>query len=81
MAETAPRFRAILDLDTIIETILTTSRVFVAIAGRDQLGKVDTNVTLPQFRLLIVLAAHGPQGLGALAEFLAVQHVDGNADV
>ena len=59
------------DLDTIIETVLTTSRVFVAIAARS-LASIESDVTLPQFRLLIVLAAHGPQGLGPLAEFLAV---------
>ena len=59
------------DLDTIIETVLTTSRVFVAIAARS-LASTESDVTLPQFRLLIVLAAHGPQGLGPLAEFLAV---------
>ena len=59
------------DLDIIIETVLTTSRVFVAIAARS-LASTESDVTLPQFRLLIVLAAHGPQGLGPLAEFLAV---------
>jgi DNA-binding MarR family transcriptional regulator len=59
------------DLDTIIETVLTTSRVFVAIAARS-VAAIGTDVTLPQFRLLIVLAAHGPQGLGSLAEALAV---------
>ncbi|HVA06190.1 MAG TPA: MarR family transcriptional regulator [Acidimicrobiales bacterium] len=59
------------DLDTIIETVLTTSRVFVAIAARS-LASIETEVTLPQFRLLIVLAAHGPQTLRSLADFLAV---------
>jgi DNA-binding MarR family transcriptional regulator len=58
-------------LDTIIATVLTTSRVFVAIAARS-LASIESDVTLPQYRLLVVLAAHGPQGLGALAEFLAV---------
>jgi DNA-binding MarR family transcriptional regulator len=59
------------DLDTIIETVLTTSRVFVAIAARS-VASIESDVTLPQFRLLIVLAAHGAQGLRSLAEFLAV---------
>jgi len=59
------------DLDTIIETVLTTSRVFVAIAARS-LASIEADVTLPQFRLLIVLAAHGPQTLRSLADFLAV---------
>jgi len=59
------------DLDTIIETVLTTSRVFVAIAARS-LASIEADVTLPQFRLLIVLAAHGPQALKSLADFLAV---------
>ena len=60
------------DLDTIIETVLTTSRVFVAIAARSLASVEADDVTLPQFRLLIVLAAHGPQGVSSLAEFLAV---------
>jgi DNA-binding MarR family transcriptional regulator len=59
------------DLETIIETVLTTSRVFVAIAARS-VTSIGSDVTLPQFRLLIVLAAHGAQGLRALSEFLAV---------
>jgi DNA-binding MarR family transcriptional regulator len=59
------------DLDMIIATVLTTSRVFVAIAARS-LATIEPDVTLPQFRLLIVLAAHGPQGLGPLADSLAV---------
>ena len=59
------------DFDTIIETVLTTSRVFVAIAARS-LVVIEPNVTLPQYRLLVVLAAHGPQGLGTLAELLTV---------
>jgi DNA-binding MarR family transcriptional regulator len=58
-------------LDTIIETVLTTSRVFVAIAARS-VASIESDVTLPQFRLLIVLAAHGAQGLKSLADFLAV---------
>ena len=59
------------DLDTIIETVLTTSRVFIAIAARS-VASIETDVTLPQFRLLIVLAAHGAQTLRSLADFLAV---------
>jgi DNA-binding MarR family transcriptional regulator len=59
------------DLDTIIETVLTTSRVFIAIAARS-LAAIEVDVTLPQFRLLIVLAAHGAQTLKSLADFLAV---------
>lgn len=59
------------DLNEITETVLTTSRVFVALAARS-LAVLDAEVTLPQYRLLIVLAAHGPQGLGSLAASLAV---------
>ena len=59
------------DLDEIIETVLTTSRVFVAIAARS-IAAIGLEVTLPQYRLLIVLAAHGPQSLGSLSESLAV---------
>lgn len=59
------------ELDEIIEAVLTTSRVFVAIAARS-IEELDSEVTLPQFRLLIVLATHGTQSLGRLAEHLAV---------
>jgi DNA-binding MarR family transcriptional regulator len=59
------------DLDEIIETVLTTSRVFVAIAARS-IAAIGLEVTLPQYRLLIVLAGHGPQSLGSLSESLTV---------
>lgn len=58
-------------IDEIIDPMLTTSRVFVALAARS-LAAIDVEVTLPQYRVLIVLAAHGPQNLGALSEFLGV---------
>jgi DNA-binding MarR family transcriptional regulator len=59
------------DLDEFIDTLLTTSRVFVALAARS-LSQSELEVTLPQYRLLVVLAAHGPQNLGSLSGFLGV---------
>lgn len=47
------------------------SRVLVALAVRS-LAAAPADVTLPQYRALVVLASRGPQGAGALAAELAV---------
>jgi DNA-binding MarR family transcriptional regulator len=57
--------------DTIVDAVLTASRVLVAIAARS-LGGVADEVTLTQYRTLVVLASRGPQGLAALAEAAGV---------
>jgi DNA-binding MarR family transcriptional regulator len=54
-----------------VEAVLTASRVLVAVAARS-LAEVAEEVTLPQYRALVVLASRGPQGLTALAEALSV---------
>lgn len=54
-----------------VEAVLTASRVLVAVAARS-LVEVAEEVTLPQYRALVVLASRGPQRLAALAEALAV---------
>lgn len=51
--------------------ILTASRVLVAIAARS-LAEISTEITLPQYRALIVLASRGPQQAGDLAHALGV---------
>ena len=43
----------------------------MAVAARS-LAAVDDDVTLPQYRALVVLAARGPQLVGQLADTLAV---------
>jgi DNA-binding MarR family transcriptional regulator len=59
------------DLDAVTSAVLTASRLFVAISARS-LAAVDDQVTLPQFRMLVVLAVHGEMKLAALAGHLAV---------
>ena len=54
-----------------VDAVLTASRVLVAIAARS-LADVGEQVTLTQYRALVVLASRGPQNVAALAEALAV---------
>lgn len=51
--------------------MLHASRALVAVAARS-LGAVSEDVTLPQYRALVVLAAQGPMGVGPLAGHLGV---------
>lgn len=49
--------------------VLRSSRALVAIAARS-LADVQDDVTLPQYRAIVVLCARGPLGMGELAEEL-----------
>src|ERR1700691_5325052 len=57
--------------DSILDAVVTASRVLVAIAARS-LADAGEEVTLTQYRSLVVLASRGPQGVAALAEAVAV---------
>ena len=57
--------------DPLVEALLGASRALVAITARS-LSAVNEEVTLPQFRSLVVLATAGPQTVSALADRLAV---------
>ena len=46
--------------EDLVEALLTASRAMVALAARS-LADLDPDVTLPQYRALVVLAARGPQ--------------------
>ncbi|GGK91990.1 transcriptional regulator [Planomonospora parontospora subsp. parontospora] len=59
------------DLFAVTSAVLTGSRLLVAIAARS-LAAVEDKVTLPQFRMLVVLATHGQTKLVTLAERLSV---------
>lgn len=59
------------DRDDVVDAVITASRVLVAIAARS-LADAGEEVTLTQYRALVVLASRGPQGVAALAEALAV---------
>ncbi len=55
----------------VVDAVLRASRVLVSVAARS-LAAVDQDVTLPQYRALVVLASRGPQRPSELAEALAV---------
>lgn len=57
--------------EQVTEALLTASRVLVAVAARS-LAAVDDDVTLSQYRALVVLAANGTQTVGQLAEAVGV---------
>jgi DNA-binding MarR family transcriptional regulator len=57
--------------DEVVGALMALSRVFVAETARS-LSKLDEDVTLPQFRTLVVLVSRGPQRVVDLAQELAV---------
>ena len=57
--------------EAIVDAVLSASRVLVALAARS-LGDVAEEVTLTQYRTLVVLASRGPQSLAELAEAVDV---------
>ncbi|MEU4539846.1 MarR family transcriptional regulator [Streptosporangium sp. NPDC023825] len=59
------------DLAAVVSAVLTGSRLLVAVAARS-LSSVGESVTLPQFRMLVVLAGRGEAKLVTLAEALGV---------
>lgn len=63
---TAPAGSPVAHRDLIVDAVLSASRVLVAVAARS-LGDVAEEVTLTQYRTLVVLASRGPQSLATLA--------------
>ena len=57
--------------ESVVDAVLSASRVLVAIAARS-LADAGEEVTLTQYRSLVVLASRGPQSMAALAEAVAV---------
>jgi len=57
--------------DSVVDAVLSASRVLVAVAARS-LSDVAEEVTLTQYRTLVVLASRGPQNLAGLAEAVGV---------
>ncbi len=55
----------------VVDALLSASRAMVALAARS-LATVDADVTLPQYRALVVLAARGPQRAADIAGELGV---------
>lgn len=69
--ESVPSRKSATGVDEITDAVLYASRVLVAVAARSLAGVAD-QVTLPQYRALVVLAAKGPQSLRELAKVLDV---------
>ncbi|MFB9833350.1 MarR family winged helix-turn-helix transcriptional regulator [Actinoallomurus acaciae] len=59
------------DVNAVTTAVLTASRLLVAVSARS-LAAVEERVTLPQFRMLVVLASRPGMKLVTLAEQLAV---------
>jgi DNA-binding MarR family transcriptional regulator len=59
------------DVAALTSALLTASRLLVAVSLRS-LAAAEERVTLPQFRLLVLLDSHGQTNLVTLAERLAV---------
>ncbi len=63
--------RAYESSDSVIDAVLSASRVLVAVAARS-LSDIAEEVTLTQYRTLVVLASRGPQNVAGLAEAVGV---------
>ncbi len=59
------------DVDAVTRAVLTASRLLVAMSARS-LARVEGQVTLPQFRMLVVLSTRGETKLVELADLLQV---------
>ena len=55
----------------LVDALLSASRAMVALAARS-LADLDAEVTLPQFRALVVLASRGPQRVVDISAELGV---------
>ncbi|MGC0334839.1 DNA-binding MarR family transcriptional regulator [Streptomyces sp. SAI-170] len=71
MPERETPIGALDDVDAVTSAVLTASRLLVAVSARS-LAAVEERVTLPQFRMLVVLSTRGATKLVALAELLQV---------
>ncbi|KAK1176975.1 MarR family transcriptional regulator [Streptomyces sp. NBS 14/10] len=60
------------DAEAMVTALLTASRLLVAVSARS-LAAVEDSLTLPQFRMLVVLDGRGPLNLSGLAGELGVQ--------
>lgn len=59
------------DPEQVVAALLTASRLLVAIAAKS-LAAVEETLTLPQYRLLVVLDSRGPSSQARLAQALEV---------
>ncbi|GAB3297000.1 MarR family winged helix-turn-helix transcriptional regulator [Parasphingorhabdus pacifica] len=59
------------DIDAVSDAVLTASRLLVAVSARS-LAAAGESLTLPQFRMLVLLVERGPLKLATIAELLGV---------
>jgi len=59
------------DVDELTDAFVTAARALVAVAVRS-INSSPVDVTVPQHRVLVLLASRGEQSVGALAEHLGV---------
>ncbi|GGU17113.1 MarR family winged helix-turn-helix transcriptional regulator [Lentzea flava] len=59
------------DVDALTDAVLTASRLLVAVSARS-LAAVEETITLPQFRVLVILDSRGAMRTSSLAELLDV---------
>ncbi|MGW4939694.1 MarR family transcriptional regulator, partial [Streptomyces sp. NPDC004166] len=71
MPQSETRAGAMDDVDAVTRAVLTASRLLVSVSARS-LAEVEERITLPQFRMLVVLALQGATKLVALADLLQV---------
>lgn len=74
MARTGYPTRAVagISADVVTDAVLAASRLLVGLSARS-IASVDDSITMPQFRLLVVLSTRGPLKLTMLAEYLDVR--------
>ena len=71
LAPGTPELADLGDVDDVVTAVLTASRALVAVSARS-LASVEDTLTLPQFRMLVVLDSRGELSLSRLADHLAV---------
>jgi DNA-binding MarR family transcriptional regulator len=59
-------------VDAITDALIIASRLLMAVSARS-IAEVDESLTIPQFRVLVILSSRGPSNLAALAGLLDVQ--------
>ncbi len=55
----------------LVDSLVTASRVLVAVAARS-LAALDEDVTLAQYRTMVLVASRGPQTVASLGQLLSV---------
>ncbi len=64
--------RVSVSADEVVNAVLTASRVLVAVAARSLAAAERHDVSLSQYRVLVLVASRGPQRVADLAEALDV---------